>query len=152
MNSKNEEIVFFIDECLGGKLLSEIFIEAGEKVELHRDHFEQGTKDEVWLSLVAANNWVILTADQHIRTNNLERQAVEESGARLFVLVSGNLTGEQQARIFENALSRIKHCIHNTAKPFIATVYKNGKVTLLMGNSKKRQRRAQKRNEEEEKE
>jgi hypothetical protein len=95
MNSKNEEIVFFIDECLGGKLLSEIFIEADERVELHRDHFQQGTKDEVWLGLVAANNWVILTADQHIRTNNLERQAVEESGARLFVLVSGNLTGEQ---------------------------------------------------------
>ena len=54
--------------------------------------------------------------------------AVKESGARMFVLVSGNLTGIEMAEIFVKAVPMMKQFVQKTPAPFIAKVYKDGKV------------------------
>jgi hypothetical protein len=43
---------------------------------IHDDLFAQGTEDIVWLAEAGDNRWVVLTRDDRIRYNQLEKQAV----------------------------------------------------------------------------
>ncbi|MBW4511802.1 MAG: hypothetical protein KME64_35660 [Scytonematopsis contorta HA4267-MV1] len=56
--------------------------------------------------------------------------AVQSSKARVFALVSGNLTGAKMASIFVNALGSIKQIAINQPAPFIAKVYKDSTVEI----------------------
>ena len=104
-NSKPpEEVTFFVDASLGGKIISEALHSAGAQIELHNDHFPQGTPDETWLKQVGAHNWVVLTKDDKIRYHELERQALLSAGVRVFVLTAKGLRGAENAQIFVEAL------------------------------------------------
>lgn len=49
-----------------------------------------------------------MTADKKIAHRRLEMMAVQNSGACMFVLVSGNLSGSQMAEIFAQAVPSMK--------------------------------------------
>jgi PIN like domain len=134
---------FFVDRCLGLSV-KEALIEIGEHAVYHDDCFEQDTLDEVWLLEVASRGWIVLTADQKIKHNQLERQAVISSNAMLFVLISHGLTGKQSAQAFVGAISKIKRFAQDRNPPFIAKLYSNSKLELLPSDSfgnKRRQRK-----------
>lgn len=122
------EIVFFIDRSLGKTHVVNALRNIGELVEIHDDHFNQATADTDWLPIVASKGWVILTADKKIAHRRLEHMAVQESGARMFVLVSGNLSGMEMAEIFVQAVPVMKRFIAKTPAPFMAKVHKNASV------------------------
>ncbi len=54
--------------------------------------------------------------------------AVQNSGASVFVLGSGNLRGSEMAEIFVQAVPSMKSFIAKTPAPFMAKVHKDGKV------------------------
>ncbi len=54
--------------------------------------------------------------------------AVQNSGACMFVLSSGNLRGSEMAEIFVQALPSMKSFIARIPAPFIAKVQKDGNV------------------------
>lgn len=58
----------------------------------------------------------------------MEQVAVAASGARVFLLVSGNLTGRAMAEAFVTALPRMDRFLETHDGPFIAKVYKDGGV------------------------
>lgn len=124
-HSQPEETVFFIDECLG-KQVAQALKEAGAKVEVHTDHFDRGTKDTEWIPVVAKNKWIILSKDKHIRTRQLEREAILTNDARAFFLTKGNMTGPDMADTFVKNLNKIKKVVQKKRPPFIATVNKSG--------------------------
>src|SRR5262249_54932445 len=70
-----EPLVFFIDRSLGRKKVPEALRAAGLEVRVHDELFPQGTQDVVWLSEAGANGWVVVTRDDRIRYNQLEKQA-----------------------------------------------------------------------------
>ncbi|MDY6937275.1 MAG: hypothetical protein SWY16_06375 [Cyanobacteriota bacterium] len=126
---KNEvAIIFFVDRSLGKTHVVKALREIGESVEAHDDHFDRAEADSVWLQAVAARDWVVLTADKRIAYRRLERMAIEQARAKVFVLVSGNLSGPEMAAIFAKAVTAIKRFTWQTAAPFIAKVYKDGRV------------------------
>ncbi|MBC8120241.1 MAG: hypothetical protein H7Y22_00200 [Gemmatimonadaceae bacterium] len=129
-----QPVVFFIDSSLGGLILKQALQQEGEQVALHDEHFPQGTLDVDWLPDVALRGWLILSADQRIRYNEIEWLAVLNSGAKVFVLVSGNLTGEQQAQAFVQVLKKMKNTATREPKGFIALVYRNGRLILPKRN------------------
>jgi hypothetical protein len=88
-----EGTVFFIDRSLGVEPVRTALIAAGLKVEIHDDHFKRDEDDRVWLSEVGQRGWVVLTKDQRLRYRPLEIAALRASGARVFILVAGNLRG-----------------------------------------------------------
>jgi hypothetical protein len=49
--------------AIGRRLAAE-----GLRVELHDDHFPQGTPDVVWLTEVGKRGWIVLTKDTRIRS------------------------------------------------------------------------------------
>lgn len=126
----NEEvaIVFFVDRSLGKTHVVNALREIGLAVERHDDHFDRAETDEVWLQAVAAKEWVVLTADKRIAYRRLEKMAIEQSGAKVFVLVSGNLSGVEMAAIFVKAVGAMKSFVLKTPAPFMAKVYKDGRV------------------------
>ncbi len=123
-------IVFFVDRAIGQNLVPSALRAGGANIERHVDHFAPDAPDVEWLAAVSQNKWVVLTKDEMIGRNPLEVRAIARANARVFILVSGKLTSQQMADIFVNALQRIENFVHGNQAPFIAKIYKGGRIIL----------------------
>ena len=122
--------VFFIDRSLGVEPLRSVLIAEGLAVEIHDDHFKRDEEDSVWLATVGRRRWVVFTKDQRLRYRPLEIAALRSSGARVFILVAGNLRGAEIASVFVTALPAVYRILAAHRGPFIARVAKGGTVTI----------------------
>lgn len=91
-------------------------------MEIHDDHFAENEEDPNWLAAVGENKWIVLTKDKWIRRRPLEKQALLSAGLCVFVLTSGNMTGDEMAQAFVKNLSKIRRLIKKQPPPFIAAV------------------------------
>ncbi|MDQ3100798.1 MAG: hypothetical protein M3R08_05385 [Bacteroidota bacterium] len=73
---------------------------AGHAAIAHDELFAQNEKDLVWLKQVAKKGYIILSYDEQLRTNILEREAIRNSKGSVFVLVSKRLNGDAMAAAF----------------------------------------------------
>lgn len=121
-----ERIVVFVDRSLGRGYVADALRAAGVDVVLHDDHFDQHTLDVEWLPAVASRGWIVLTKDKRIRFRSSERRALVNSGARMFVLVSGNARGEELASWIRRHLARMLDLALHEPAPFIAAVNRSG--------------------------
>lgn len=96
--------------------------------------FPNDAKDEEWLLEVGAKGWIVLSKDDQIRYHAVEKQALLAAGVAAFFLSKGDLKGEEMAKIFIEAMPRIKRTLKKHKKPFIARVARNGDVSILAGN------------------
>jgi PIN like domain len=126
--SEFESITFFIDRCLGNKLIVETLREAGLAVEIHDDHFGKNAPDVDWIPKIGKRGWIILTKDARIGKNRIERLSVADANARMFTIASQSLSGTDMADIFLKAIPEMRKFICENPAPFIAKVYQGGKV------------------------
>lgn len=119
-----EPPTFFLDECVDCASLAEALVNAGARVERHRDHFEPGTPDVELLDPVSARGWLFLTADKRQKIRALERQALVEAGARQFVLRGKGLTGQELGRRAASHIKRMSNIARSEPAPFVAHVTK----------------------------
>jgi predicted nuclease of predicted toxin-antitoxin system len=127
-----ESETFFLDRCLGKKILASVLRAATLKIEVHDDHFPPDAKDEDWLQIVGARGWIVLTSDRRIRYRVLELAALKASGVRAFTFCSGNLTAQEMGEIFLKALQRISTLLNNNAGPFVASILRDGSVRVVL--------------------
>ena len=132
-----EPYTFFVERSLGGKTVPEQLAEAGLKVERHKDHFAHNAEDVEWLSVCGEREWVVLTKDRAIRSNELELKALINAGVATFVITSAGMSGEDAARAYLKALPRIARYIEHQTRPFIARVSPEGEVTLWIDSTGK---------------
>lgn len=118
------DIVFFSDEDLGTRVFPDTLRGEGVAIETLLGHFASGTPDAEWIPEVSRRSWVILTHDQRIRYNRLERDTVMISGSRMIVICSGK-TRAEMAKIFLASLRRVLAFLHQNDAPFIARLYHN---------------------------
>jgi hypothetical protein len=71
---------------------------AGVEIRVHDELFPQGTEDVVWLREAGFNGWIVLTRDDRIRYNQLEKRAVIAARLRFFSITSSSLTGRKRGR------------------------------------------------------
>jgi hypothetical protein len=114
---------FFADRNLGVNVFPAILRAEGITVHLHQDHFAQNAADVDWMPEVAARGWPIISPDIRISRDRLEVEAIMTSGAAVFCLAGGHLTGEEKARNFLRCLPQITSVLERTPRPFIAKVY-----------------------------
>ena len=126
-----EKAVFFIDRSLGKNTVAQPLRDAGLKIEVHDDNFAQDALDQVWLTEVGRRRWYVLTRDERIRYRRLETDAVRSARVGMFVVVSKNLTGPQTAQVIVDALGRIRRFIGSHRRPFIAKIYRDGRIEAL---------------------
>ncbi len=118
----------FLDEALDFDGLYEALTKAGARVFRHRDHFAAGEKDFVWLPFVGTAGWIVLTKDEAMQRGEIEKIAIKNAGAIVFILVRGDLSGEEMAEIFVKALSGIARVVKRHPPPFIAKIYRDASV------------------------
>lgn len=77
-----EPLTYFLDRSLGRFKLATALRQAGLRVEVHDDYFQQDATDEEWLAGVGQRGWIVLTKDEKIRYH-------VESYARLLLMEFG---------------------------------------------------------------
>src|SRR5215831_7707454 len=82
---------FFLDRSLGRLKIATALRQAGARVEVHDDLFDQGAVDEVWLQAAGEKSWVVLTKDKNIRYHAREKATLLAYGVRAFVLTAKGL-------------------------------------------------------------
>ena len=122
-------LIYFLDRALG-KSVGIALQAIGKKVEFHNDHFAPDSPDTEWLPIVSQRGWIVLTKDENIGRNILEVQAIADNKARVFILVSGNLSTQGMIKIFVDAIDKIETIVKGNSAPFIAKVYKDSKVII----------------------
>lgn len=124
-------LVFFIDRSLGRKQVAEALREVGGTVEVHDDHFPQTTPDVDWLAEVGRRGWVVLSKDERIRRNRIEREALEAAHVRAFFLTQQDITGQEMANLFRDALPGMTNRAISQPAPFIFTISRSGKFSRV---------------------
>lgn len=108
--------------------MAEALRNAGATVELHRDHFADDAPDVEWLDVVGRRGWIVLTKDDAIRRNPLERRALLAANVRAFILTSQNMSGPEMAQLIANLLPRVARIARTTSPPFIALITRSAVV------------------------
>jgi predicted nuclease of predicted toxin-antitoxin system len=126
-----ESETFFLDRCLGKKILASALRAVNLKIEVHDDHFPPNARDVEWLPVVGARSWIVLTSDRRIRYRGPELAALMTSRVRAFAFRSGNLTALKMGEIFLRALPRISALLNLNAGPFVASILQDGSVRVV---------------------
>ena len=130
-NSKPlESLEIFIDRSLGR--IAVPLEEAGAKIHLHDDYFEQDVDDQEWLTEVGKHDWIVLTKDKWIRRRAIEREALLNANLKVFCFMSGSIPFVQMAEAIAKALPRIAEITLANDPPFIAGVYKDSSARILL--------------------
>jgi hypothetical protein len=84
---------------------------AGLDVRVHVELFPQATQDDVWLTKAGAQRWVVITRDDRIRYNQLEKQAVLAAKLRFLSITSSSLTEMKQPHSYSPPCDRYPECV-----------------------------------------
>jgi hypothetical protein len=126
-----EPFTFFIDRSIGGRIVAGALQAQGELVEAHDAHFDKKAPDVEWLATVGSRGWVVISKDDRIRLNELERQALIAADVAAFILGRSDLTGPQMAKIVVTALSAMKRALRRFPPPLIARISARGEVSVF---------------------
>jgi len=130
-------LTFFVDRSLGARDVPDALRAAGARVEVHDDHFAPDTQDAVWLAQVGARGWVVLTKDSRIRRHPLELQALLAANVAAFMLTATDVTGADMARILVSVIPKLTALVRSRARPFIATISRQGQVAIIQGGARR---------------
>ena len=110
---------------------------AGVEIRVHDELFPKGTEDVVWLREAGLNGWIVITRDDRIRYNQLEKQAVIAARLRFFSITSSSLTGEQAAALILSALDKMSRlCRQHSKRGFIAKISRGPDVKIIESGKK----------------
>ena len=93
----------------------------------------EGLDDDIWLTQVGDQDWVVIHRDTRIRKRPRERDALLESGVRAFCLThAGNYTRWETARLLAHRWRDIERTASEDAGPYICSVTWNGVRKLFI--------------------
>jgi hypothetical protein len=107
----------------------------GLRIELHDDHFPQGTPDADWLPVVGRRGWIVLTKDTRIRHRPAEKYALLGAGVRAFAFTSGSLSGAQMSDAIVKALPKMLALLASQQGAFVARITATSDVAILLDGS-----------------
>lgn len=118
---------FFLDRAAESNVLFHALKAKSVRVERHCDYYKPDEDDQVWLPEVASKGWVVISQDQF---NELERQALRNSGGRAFLVVHLEMKAEDEAAMIVAALPKMLRILKAHSAPFIARIYNSKKILL----------------------
>ncbi len=129
--SSLRRLVIFLDEnhCRNPHVIRALE-ERGIVCEKHRDHFAPGTEDTIWIPIIGARSWCLLTSDARIRWNLIEKEAIRVNKVRMFYFSRNDLAGIEMGVALRRALPEIERLALAQSPPFTASINKAGDVSL----------------------
>ena len=125
-------LTFFLDHQIGRYTVAEMLRAAGANVEVHLDHFPGDMPDIQWIPKVAERDWVLITKDQNIRRNPLERVAYESARLRGFVATGKDLSGKELGELLVRCLPGMVRRTAGRGGPLLFTISRLGLFTRLI--------------------
>jgi PIN like domain len=117
-----ESAVFYLDESIYSRILSDGLISAGVGVKRPGIDIPFGTQDEVWLTTAGAQGWIVLMRDQRVKHRTLEIQSLRDARVGAFVLTAGRATAQSTAVVILSKLQKIVNISRSERKPFLYTL------------------------------
>ena len=127
-----ESLTFFLDYQIGRFVVAEALRAAGARVEVHIDHFEQNAPDTGWIPEIGVREWVLITKDQNIRRNPLERAAYEAAHLRGFVVTGKDMSGPELASLVVRALPGMVRRAAGRRGPLLLSISSSGVFSKLL--------------------
>jgi hypothetical protein len=115
-----------------GRAVGRRLEEEGIRVELHDDHFSQGTPDAEWLPVIGQRGWIVITKDTRIRYRPNEKHALLAAGVRAFAFASGNLSGPEMSEAIVKALPKMRKLLASHPRAFVARITATSDVAILL--------------------
>jgi len=115
---------YFVDRSLGRHRVADLLREAGWTVHKHVEVFrerDESVSDIEWLEYCGRQQLVVLTKDRRLRYRPREIAAIRRYRVKAFVLTSGNLRADEQARCFLDQEQRIEAACSDSG-PFVCAV------------------------------
>lgn len=125
-------LTFFLDHQIGRIVVAGKLRAAGATVEVHLDHFKGDAPDTEWIPEVARRDWVLITKDQHIRKNPLERATYEAARLRGFVATGKDMSGDELGDLLVRKLDGMVRRVHNRPGPAMFAISRMGVFSRLI--------------------
>jgi hypothetical protein len=126
-----EAAVFYLDESIYSRILSEELLRAGISVRRPGVDVPFGAPDAVWLQTAGAQAWIVLMRDQRVRHRALEIQALRSARVGAFVLTAGQATARDAAVAVIGKLQKIVNISRSERKPFLYTLGITGALSRV---------------------
>lgn len=128
---------YFLDENTAGPTMLQRLRAAGLICEQHRDHFDEGAKDEDWIPVVAERGWWAVTRDGMIKKRSSEYAAHMRAGGVLLELRGQHLRLDDLASMLIAAHERLPGYIDKRKRPMIIHVHLGGALKLIDGGQRR---------------
>lgn len=125
-------LTFFLDHQIGRYVVAEKRREAGANVEVHLDHFKGDAPDPEWIPEIGRREWVLITKDQNIRRNPLERAAYAAAKLRGFIVTGKDMSGAELGELLVRCLDGLTRRAHKRPGPLLFAISKGGVFSKLM--------------------
>lgn len=125
-------LTFFLDYQIGRYVVADALRNAGARVEVHIDHFAQDSPDVEWIPEVGRRGWVLVTKDEHIRRNPLERTAYIGAKLRGFVVTGKDMGGPALAELLVRCLPGMVRRASGRPGPLLFTISRGGTFGKLI--------------------
>jgi len=119
-------LTFFLDHQIGRFQVAQALRSAGANVEVHLDHFPGDAPDVEWIPEIARRGWILITKDQHIRRNPLERAAYEAAKLRGFVVTGKDMNAKELGDLLIACLPGIVRRAAGRFGPSLFTISRYG--------------------------
>ncbi|MBI5868192.1 MAG: DUF5615 family PIN-like protein [candidate division Zixibacteria bacterium] len=116
---------FFLDNNLGRQLADGMHA-FGEDVTHILDHFKPDSRDTDWLPIVGEKQWILITRDERIRYNPLEKAELVSNGVGAFFLGGKNRSRCELIQQLVRNWPRIKELAGATKRPFAFRIPPSG--------------------------
>ena len=125
-------LTFLLDYQIGCFVVAQALCAAGARVEVHIDHFAQNAPDTDWIPEIGRREWVLITKDQNIRRNPLERAAYEAAQLRGFVVTGKDMSGPELASLLVRALPGMVRRAAGRRGPLLFSISRSGMFSKLL--------------------
>jgi hypothetical protein len=125
-------LTFFLDHQIGRYQVAEALRAAGARVEVHLDYFRGDMPDTEWIPEVSRRGWVLITKDQNIRRNPLERAAYQAAKLRGFVATGKDMNAKELGELLIRCLPGMVRRAAGRPGPLLFTISRGGTFTKLI--------------------
>lgn len=122
----NPSVTFLLDRTHQSKITAKLLRELDLNVEVHKRHYLPGAPDPEWIADATLKGWVIISGDKGIELDGINRQAVANAGAKVFLLADTESRGAEWAASLVMARHKMMRIAAENRGPFYCSVEKGG--------------------------
>ncbi len=117
-------ITLLLDRTHQSKVTAKLLRDLDVSVEVHKRHYLPASPDPEWIADAAQKGWAIISGDKGIEFDGVNRYAVVNSGAKVFLLTDTESRGAEWAASLVMARHKILRIARDNRGPFYCTVEK----------------------------